>query len=86
MLEMIRGRPSTLSGRQSNVFADCLMGRDSADRTLLRVKTREIQGQNESLVKSSFGFSLLCGKNLLSGERKKEKRNETERKEDKWAP
>ena len=41
VLEMIRGRPSTLSGGENKVFADSLMGGDSADRTLLRVKTRE---------------------------------------------
>ena len=41
LLEMIRSRPSTLSGEENKVFADRLMGRDSADRTLLRVKTRE---------------------------------------------
>ena len=41
MLEMIRGRPSALSGRENKVFADRLMGRDSVGRTLLRVKTRE---------------------------------------------
>ena len=41
VLEMIRGRPSTLSGGRNKVFAGRLMGRDSADRTLLRVKTRE---------------------------------------------
>ena len=40
---MIHGRPSTLSGGENKVFADRLMlvGRNSADRTLLRVKTRE---------------------------------------------
>ena len=41
IVRMIRGRPSTLSGGQNKVFADRLMGRYSADRTLLRVKTRE---------------------------------------------
>jgi len=41
VLEMIRGRPSVLSGRENKVFADRLMGRDSVGRTLLRVKTRE---------------------------------------------
>ena len=40
MLEMIHGRPSTLSGRENNVVADRLMGRDSVDRTSLRVKIR----------------------------------------------
>ena len=40
-MEMIGGRPSTVSGGQNKVFADRLMGRDSAERTLLRVKTRE---------------------------------------------
>jgi len=38
---MIRGLPSTLSGRENKLFADRLMGRGSMDRTLLRVKTRE---------------------------------------------
>jgi len=83
MLEMIRGWPNTLSGRQSKVFADSSMGRDSADRNLLKVKTREIQCQNERRVKSSFaGFSLLCRKNLLSGEERREaKRNRTQRRQ-----
>ena len=35
-LEMIRGRPSSLSGRENKVFADRFMGRDTVDR----VKTR----------------------------------------------
>jgi len=79
------GRTRTLSGGENKAFADRLIGRDSAGRTLPRVKNkREIQGQNESCVKSSFiGFSLLCRKNLLSGVKREEKRNETERKEDK---
>jgi len=38
---MIRGPPSSSGGGQDKVFADRLMGRDSADRTLLRGKTRE---------------------------------------------
>jgi len=38
---MIRRRLSTLSGGQNKVFADRLMGRDSLDGTLPRVKTRE---------------------------------------------
>jgi len=38
---MIRRRPSTLSGGQDKVFANSLMGRDSANMTSLRVKTRE---------------------------------------------
>ena len=64
----------SLSGGQNKVFAGRLMGRDSADRTLLKVKNkREIQGQNESCVKSSFaGFGSLCRKNLLSGEKMRE--------------
>jgi len=40
VLEMNRGRPSSLSGRENKVFADRLMGRDTVDRTSLRVKTR----------------------------------------------
>ena len=39
LLEMIRGRPSTLGGGENKVLADRLMG--SVNRTLLRVKTRE---------------------------------------------
>jgi len=64
---MIRGRPSTLSGGQNKLFADCLVGRDSADGALLRVKNkREIQGQNKSYVKSSFiGFSFTVWKELV---------------------
>jgi len=64
----------TLSGGQNKVFVGRLMGRDSADRTSLKVKNkREIQGQNESCVKNSFaGFGLLCRKNLLSGEKMRE--------------
>jgi len=41
LLEMIRGRPSTVSGGENKVFAERLMGRDSAEKTLLREKTRE---------------------------------------------
>ena len=41
LLEMIRGRQSTLSSGQNKVFADRLMDRDSAEGTLLRVKTGE---------------------------------------------
>ena len=40
MLEMIRGRPSPLSGRANKVFTDRLMGKDTVDRASLRVKTR----------------------------------------------
>ena len=77
LLETIRGRPSTLSGGQNKLFADRLVDRDSADRTLLRVETREIQGQNESCF---VGFSLLCRKNLLGGEKRREmKRNRAQR-------
>ena len=61
---MIRGRPSTLIGGQNKVFADCLMDRDSVDRTLLRVKTRarfkvkmRIPLRAVSLV-----FGLLCNR------------------------
>jgi len=38
---MIRGPLSTLSGRENKVFAGRLISRDSMDRTLVRVKTRE---------------------------------------------
>jgi len=41
MLEIIRGWPSTSSGGQNKVLADRSMGRGSAGKTLLRVKTRE---------------------------------------------
>jgi len=70
------------------VFADLLMGRDSADRTLLRVKTRERfkVKMRVALRGVSLVFSLLCRKNLLSGEERREtKQNKTERKEDKRA-
>jgi len=38
---MIRGRPSTLSGGQNEVFASRLTGTDAARRTLVNVRTRE---------------------------------------------
>jgi len=37
---MIRGQPSSLSGRENKVFADRLMGRNTVDRALLGVKAR----------------------------------------------
>jgi len=40
VLEMIRGGPSSLNGRENKVFADRLMGRDTVDRTSLRVERR----------------------------------------------
>jgi len=40
VLEMIRGRPSSLNGRENKVLADRLMGRDTVDRTSVRVETR----------------------------------------------
>ena len=40
VLEMIHGRPSSLSGRENKAFADRLMGRDPVDRASLRVKAR----------------------------------------------
>jgi len=61
VLEMIRGRPSALSGKENKVFADRLMGRDSVGRTLLRVKTRErFKVENGSPVKSSFVGLVYC--------------------------
>jgi len=37
---MIRGRPSSLSGRENKVFVDRLMGSDTVDRASLGVKAR----------------------------------------------
>ena len=62
------------------------MGRDSADGALLRVKNkREIRGQNESCVKSSFvGFSFTVWKELV--EWREEKRRAQRRQVGPWQP
>jgi len=60
VLEMIRGRLSTLSGGQNTVFADRLMDRDSAERTLLRVKTRERFKVKMRVALRAVSLVLVC--------------------------
>ena len=62
VLEMIHGRPSSLSGRDDKVFADRLMGRDTVDRASLRVKARmRFKGKMRVVLRAVSLVYFLCG-------------------------
>jgi len=80
---MIRGGPSTLSGRQTEVIASRLMGTDSVERTLQNVRTRaKLTVKWESYWEQFRWLSSLCGKNLSRRYKRTEaKQNRVQRRQ-----
>ena len=72
---MICSGPSTLCGEQNEVFPSRLIGTNSENK-------REIKGQMRVVLRLFHWLCSLCGKNLLTGEKRKEvKQNGAQRRQ-----